>query len=244
MRFCSSKVRMIARRAAAALAPNPTRSAGGSALSAAAMPAATFANVTGEKSQMQTADWRVVLARDLPSSVAPKKVQNGISSQPHAMPHMSKAAFGHEASKKMPRNPLRRVKSIVATLMRDTRSVLFLASASSVSNSPERVPARLAARVTKYGGSSPIAVPAPQTITAGHTSTSLLKKVSVPSPWVPYGSKRQGWLYTLLNRVDWCTSTSATTRITKGQRNMMPECRPEPKPMDERMPSTSHQPNS
>eukprot|EP00962_Isochrysis_galbana_P031318 scaffold10200_cov122-Isochrysis_galbana.AAC.4 len=92
----------------------------------------------------------------------------------------------------MPRNPLRRVKSIVATLMRDTRSVLFLASASSVSNSPERVPARLAARVTKYGGSSPIAVPAPQTITAGHTSTSLLKKVSVPSPWVPYGSKRQG----------------------------------------------------
>jgi hypothetical protein len=106
---------MMARRAAAALAPAPTCIAGGSALSAAAIPAATFAKVAGENSQMQTADWRVVFARDLPSSVAPKKVQNGISSHPQAIPHMSKAALGHEASRKIPRKPLRLVKSIVAT---------------------------------------------------------------------------------------------------------------------------------
>ena len=36
------------------------------------------AKVAGEKSHMQTADCIVVLASDLPRSVAPKKVQNGI----------------------------------------------------------------------------------------------------------------------------------------------------------------------
>ena len=42
---------------------------------------------------MHTMHWIVTLVKPLPSTVAPRKVQKGISSQPHAMPHMSKAAF-------------------------------------------------------------------------------------------------------------------------------------------------------
>eukprot|EP00965_Chrysotila_dentata_P096938 3204226-Pleurochrysis_carterae.AAC.1 len=37
------------------------------------------------------------------------------------MPHMSNAAFGHEASRKMPRKPLRSVKAMVHTWTRQRR---------------------------------------------------------------------------------------------------------------------------
>ena len=94
----------------------------------------------------------VTLMTPFPSSVAPKKVQNGTSSHPHAIPHMSKAAFGHEASRRMPMNPCFSVKAMVQTLRRETRSVLLLASSSSASKSVAFVPARRAARVMKYGG--------------------------------------------------------------------------------------------
>ena len=51
---------------------------------------------------MHTMHWIVTLVKPLPSTVAPRKVQKGISSQPHAMPHMSKAALGHDARRRMP----------------------------------------------------------------------------------------------------------------------------------------------
>mmetsp|Transcript_25256 Transcript_25256/g.58900 ORF Transcript_25256/g.58900 Transcript_25256/m.58900 type:complete len:200 (-) Transcript_25256:438-1037(-) len=190
---------------------------------------------------MHTDDCIVVFASDLPSKVAPKKVQNGISSQPHAMPHMSKAAFGQDASRKMPRKPLRSVKAMVHTLSFEMMSVLLLASSSSASNASSFLPARRAARVMKYGGSSPIAVPAPHKTTAGQMRSSWLKKVRVPSPFEPQLWKTHGWLYTEWKLVEPRASAVITTCMTKGHKNMMPECSPLPKPMDESTPSMSHQ---
>ena len=37
--------------------------------------------------------------------------------QPHAMPHMSKAALGHEARRRMPMKPCFSVKAIVKTFI-------------------------------------------------------------------------------------------------------------------------------
>ena len=42
-----------------------------------------------------TMHWIVTLVKPLPSTVAPRKVQNGISSQPHAMPHLVRARARH-----------------------------------------------------------------------------------------------------------------------------------------------------
>merc|ERR1719421_1965364 len=131
--------------------------------------------------RMQTLVCSVTLITPLPRSVAPKKVQKGTSSQPHAIPHMSNAAFGHEASSRIPTKPCFCVKSIVHTFMRLMRSVPLRASSSSSSKSLARAPARLAARVMKYGGSSPIAVPEPHSTTAGSSSSSSAPNVSVPS---------------------------------------------------------------
>ena len=66
---------------AAALPPSPKRIPAGRSVSSPSKAAAMRANVEGENSQMQTADCSVVFARDLPRSVAPKKVQKGIWKQ-------------------------------------------------------------------------------------------------------------------------------------------------------------------
>ena len=42
-----------------------------------------------------TMHWIVTLVKPLPSTVAPRKVQKGISSQPHAMPHLVRARVRH-----------------------------------------------------------------------------------------------------------------------------------------------------
>ena len=44
---------------------------------------------------MHTMHWIVTLVKPLPSTVAPRKVQKGISSQPHAMPHLVRARVRH-----------------------------------------------------------------------------------------------------------------------------------------------------
>mmetsp|Transcript_14031 Transcript_14031/g.30453 ORF Transcript_14031/g.30453 Transcript_14031/m.30453 type:complete len:241 (+) Transcript_14031:814-1536(+) len=186
-RVCSSNLYMTFCRSCVARAPSPTPAK--SKLSS--NPAITWKNCR-LKTPMQMEHCMVVFASDLPSSVAPKKVQKGMFSQPHAMPHMSNAAFGHAASRKIPMKPVRSVKVIVHTLSFETMSVLLLASSSSASNASSFLPARRAARVIKYGGSSPMAVPAPQSRADGQRSTSWLKNVSEPSPYEPQPWKTHG----------------------------------------------------
>ena len=133
------------------------------------------------------------------------------------------------------------MKSIVHTLSFEKTSWPSRASASSFWNASSSFPARRAARVTKYGGSSPIAVPTPQRTNAGHTRISWPRKVREPSPYVAASHvSLSGCWYTARKWVDWHLSAVVTTVMQNGKRNISPECSPLPKPIDESTPSTSH----
>mmetsp|Transcript_68807 Transcript_68807/g.136390 ORF Transcript_68807/g.136390 Transcript_68807/m.136390 type:complete len:214 (-) Transcript_68807:509-1150(-) len=208
----------------------------------------TSFHIAGPNMPIITIVCRLTLMSPLPMSVAPKKVQKGISSHPHAMPHMSKAALGHEARSRIPMKPFFSVNSIVFTLSQDTKSpapsaILPFASSSSASKSVARPPERLAARVMKKGGSSPMAVPEPQTMTQGKMRRKMLQKSSEPSS-LEMHFMEHSWLYAAAKLVDLHSCALVMIVTTCGQRNMMPECRPVPKPIEERMPSMSHQATS
>jgi len=49
------------------------------------------------------------LTRAFPQKVAPKNFQKGIWKWPQQMPHRSKSALGHAASRKIPQNPFLQV---------------------------------------------------------------------------------------------------------------------------------------
>mmetsp|Transcript_80957 Transcript_80957/g.262225 ORF Transcript_80957/g.262225 Transcript_80957/m.262225 type:complete len:216 (+) Transcript_80957:1341-1988(+) len=76
------------------------------------------------------------------------------------------------------------------------------------------------------------------------SSQSLARVTELPSlgPVVVEQSSLQGCWYHGTKPFDvWQPSAAATTCMTCGKRNMRPECRPVPKPTDERMPNTTHQ---
>ena len=69
----------------------------------------------------------------------------------------------------------------------------------------------------------------------------MLKKPGTPPLTVSPHFKLHGWLYVAEKLVVPHASAFVMTLIAKGQRNMMPECRPVPRPMEEWTPRTSHQ---
>ena len=84
-----------------------------------------------------------------------------------------------------------------------------------------------------------MAVPEPQSTIDGTSSMKVPINVSLPSG-LPVHLRTQGSVYVAEKRVDSQVCTLMMTPITKGQRNMMPECRPVPRPIEERMPRMSH----
>ena len=65
--------------------------------------------------------------------------------------------------------------------------------------------------------------------------------LTLPSESVPSThSSEHAWLYMAAKEVDWHSCVLRMTFMQKGQRNMMPECSPVPRPIDESTPSTTH----
>ncbi|RMZ99926.1 hypothetical protein BpHYR1_038563 [Brachionus plicatilis] len=110
-----------------------------------------------------------------PTSVAPKNVQNFTKKWPQVIPAKSKSGLGIEAHNKMPMNPtfliilktLNLILSSILSLIEPSFSASNKCSNSSSSSLSDpslwwlSLPERAAARAIKYGGSSPMAVPAP-----------------------------------------------------------------------------------
>jgi hypothetical protein len=88
-----------------------------------------------------------------------------------------------------------------------------------------------------------MAVPEPQSTIDGTNSKNVPIKVSLPS-LLPEHLRTHGSVYVAEKLVDSQVCTLMMTPMTKGQRNMMPECRPVPRPIDERIPRMSHQRDS
>mmetsp|Transcript_48652 Transcript_48652/g.113046 ORF Transcript_48652/g.113046 Transcript_48652/m.113046 type:complete len:366 (-) Transcript_48652:189-1286(-) len=133
----------------------------------------------------KSAACRLTLTTPFPSAVARKKVQNGIIKYPQHMPHMSKAALGHAASKKTPTKPCFSVKFMVQIFILLNKSVLLFASSTSAWNSLSVEPEARAALATAYGGISPIAVPTPHNMHCTVTRPHNLRKLTVASSFGP-----------------------------------------------------------
>mmetsp|Transcript_70480 Transcript_70480/g.229171 ORF Transcript_70480/g.229171 Transcript_70480/m.229171 type:complete len:254 (+) Transcript_70480:698-1459(+) len=161
------------------------------------------------------------------------------------MPHMSKAALGQAASTKTPMNPCFSVKLMVQIFILLKRSVLLLASSTSASNSESELPDMRAILATEYGGISPTAVPKPHSMHGTVTRAHSLRKVTVLSslgPLTVEQSSLQGcWYQGTRPTVVRQASAALTTCMMCGKRNINPECKPVPKPTEERMPRMIHQ---
>ena len=108
-----------------------------------------------ENKNTTNAIWSSILLTALPSTVAPKNVENGTRKCPHVIPARSNRGFGTDAQSTMPTNPTRFTIVFMASWARLCHADSSCGCCWSID------PLSAAALAMKYGGSSPIAVPNP-----------------------------------------------------------------------------------